>query len=508
MPVFKIQFRRDTEANWNATNPILLKGEMGLVTDSCDQTICFKVGDGVTPWADLAAVSGPPGPRGEDGVAGASGPAGPAGPQGEAGPQGIQGLPGSQTPISDSVTSPDSGVAASSKAVMTAYDKAVSASDAATAAQTVASAAVQKSGDTMTGPLTIQSGLLTLKQGGQPLWGQINFGDQSAGARYLFYNGTEYQFGGAPLSASGDVYSNNKAHTLSAKANATDVIKKTGDTMTGTFSVTGGNIYAQKAGALAQGTYFFGNQSGGARYIDYNGSAYQMPGATLVVNGLEAITNVGGTTNTTSGSGNISTTSHSLMRTGNVVRINTLTTLKNCNCTSNCCGGGSGTCFPALTNVVMADNSMKPIVDVQVGESVLDETGYPTRVIGIWNPILGNRTLYEIDGIVRTTGDHLIKTVSGWAAIEPELYRERREGKRVQIEGLGEIALGLIRNPKTLQIGSLTIRHGSQPKPVKSIKAVPSQSTLSLYALITQSGSFIVDGGFVVDGLPQEKGDK
>ena len=210
MPVFKIQFRRDTEANWNVTNPILLKGEMGLVTDSYDQTICFKVGDGITPWADLAAVSGPPGPRGEDGVAGATGPAGPAGPQGEAGPQGIQGHPGSQTPISDSVTSPDSGIAASSKAVMTAYDKAVSANNAATAANTIANAA---------------------------------------------------------------------ANTASM------AVQRSGDTMTGTFSVDGGNIYAKKAGALAQGTYFFGNQINGGRYLNFDGSRYEFAVAPVHADG-------------------------------------------------------------------------------------------------------------------------------------------------------------------------------------------------------------------------------
>lgn len=50
---------------------------------------------------------------------------------GEPGLPGEPGEPGPALPVSDSVTSPDSGVAASSLAVKTAYDKAVEAKDAA-----------------------------------------------------------------------------------------------------------------------------------------------------------------------------------------------------------------------------------------------------------------------------------------------------------------------------------------------------------------------------------------
>lgn len=45
----KIQLRRDTEANWASTNPVLLIGEMGIATD----TLAFKLGDGVTAWNSL-----------------------------------------------------------------------------------------------------------------------------------------------------------------------------------------------------------------------------------------------------------------------------------------------------------------------------------------------------------------------------------------------------------------------------------------------------------------------
>lgn len=46
----KIQIRRDTAANWASANPILMEGEMGIVTDDPNQ---YKIGDGVHSWNEL-----------------------------------------------------------------------------------------------------------------------------------------------------------------------------------------------------------------------------------------------------------------------------------------------------------------------------------------------------------------------------------------------------------------------------------------------------------------------
>lgn len=46
----RIQFRRDTIANWTKANPILMEGEVGYVTDNPNQ---YKIGDGVHAWNDL-----------------------------------------------------------------------------------------------------------------------------------------------------------------------------------------------------------------------------------------------------------------------------------------------------------------------------------------------------------------------------------------------------------------------------------------------------------------------
>lgn len=82
---FRIQMRRDTSANWEINNPVLLLAEMGYETD----TNQAKFGNGIDPWNDLAYFA--PG-----GNAGPTGPAGPAGtgPAGSAGPTGAAGFPG------------------------------------------------------------------------------------------------------------------------------------------------------------------------------------------------------------------------------------------------------------------------------------------------------------------------------------------------------------------------------------------------------------------------------
>ena len=46
----KIQFRRDTAANWTSVNPTISQGELGYETD----TTKYKIGDGTTAWTSLA----------------------------------------------------------------------------------------------------------------------------------------------------------------------------------------------------------------------------------------------------------------------------------------------------------------------------------------------------------------------------------------------------------------------------------------------------------------------
>lgn len=51
--------RNDSAEKWESSNPILLKGEIGLEND----TNQFKFGDGVTPWNELKHVKLPLNPE-------------------------------------------------------------------------------------------------------------------------------------------------------------------------------------------------------------------------------------------------------------------------------------------------------------------------------------------------------------------------------------------------------------------------------------------------------------
>ena len=46
----QMQQRRDTKANWASKNPVLLAGEIGIVSDDPN---LYKVGDGTTAWNAL-----------------------------------------------------------------------------------------------------------------------------------------------------------------------------------------------------------------------------------------------------------------------------------------------------------------------------------------------------------------------------------------------------------------------------------------------------------------------
>ena len=57
---FKLQYRSGKADEWNDINPVLGKGEVGLVTDAEDGN-WLKIGDGVTPWKNLGFKKGPKG---------------------------------------------------------------------------------------------------------------------------------------------------------------------------------------------------------------------------------------------------------------------------------------------------------------------------------------------------------------------------------------------------------------------------------------------------------------
>lgn len=66
----QVQLRRGTTLEWEAANPILAEGEIGI-----DLTLgAFKVGDGSHPWTEIPFMEeGPAGPAGVTGDPGEKG---------------------------------------------------------------------------------------------------------------------------------------------------------------------------------------------------------------------------------------------------------------------------------------------------------------------------------------------------------------------------------------------------------------------------------------------------
>lgn len=103
---FHYQPRRDTAAQWQANNPVLCDGEIGIVTDGTT-TEWLKVGDGTTPWNQLPYKKGPKGEKGDTGAQGE---------KGDKGEKGERGFPA----VTDQTYSPTSQNAQSGRAVATA----------------------------------------------------------------------------------------------------------------------------------------------------------------------------------------------------------------------------------------------------------------------------------------------------------------------------------------------------------------------------------------------------
>ncbi|MFA6903621.1 MAG: Hint domain-containing protein [Gallionellaceae bacterium] len=93
-------------------------------------------------------------------------------------------------------------------------------------------------------------------------------------------------------------------------------------------------------------------------------------------------------------------------------------------CLNHATGGGttppSTSCFTGDTLVTMADGETKSIAQVRVGDWVLGRHGQQNRVVEIERPVLGDRSLYSINGSLPfVTAEHPIMTAMGWKSIDP-----------------------------------------------------------------------------------------
>lgn len=191
-----------------------------------------------------------------------------------------------------------------------------------------------------------------------------------------------------------------------------------------------------------------------------------------------------------------------LLDEGGQIRLRSVNYLRNCNCDCQCY------CFPAGTLVTTESGELRPIEKIVLGQRLASGLGSCAVVFGLHRVALGNRTAYRINGQVVTTGDHLFRTPDGWAALEPESYAETRFDAPSEVEtarGLEIVSASAISPERVarLVLGSILLT-SSGPCRVESIETLALPADTLLYSFVTSGAATFVADGFVVDGAPQE----
>lgn len=166
---------------------------------------------------------------------------------------------------------------------------------------------------------------------------------------------------------------------------------------------------------------------------------------------------------------------------------------------------GGGACVHPHSNILMADGSLKWAVDIRPGDVIVTDTG-AAAVTGIWESVLGDRPLIEVNEHPVLTPDHLVKTPSGWAAYDPAMYAELDAGKTRSVKtklGMRDISAGAIDPADVAQlvIGS-EILTPAGPVMVTSIREINlNQAYQPVLSIATENGSFFYCDGYAVAAL-------
>lgn len=166
-------------------------------------------------------------------------------------------------------------------------------------------------------------------------------------------------------------------------------------------------------------------------------------------------------------------------------------------------------CFLGDTPVLMADGTEKRLEDVKVGEYVADHFGGVSKVLGIRLAWVRGNTMYRINGSLITTAEHSFLTPTGeWVACEPDVVNAgRRQAENTWRSCItssdGRTELWQLPGQKRFYASQLEagkqLLHGDKGLLVTKVEPVHIPETARLYTLIT-TRSFIIEGGFVVDG--------
>ena len=153
----------------------------------------------------------------------------------------------------------------------------------------------------------------------------------------------------------------------------------------------------------------------------------------------------------------------------------------------------------------MASGDWKEIETLVEGDRLQGLGGEINTGKGLWKPLLGaHRSLYEINGEFRTTGDHMLWTRDGWGAILPDLYRVLRYESLLYCEDLQVFVQGVI-DPDKLAVvteGCQMPVHGGDVKAVFRVETLDASPDTPLYCPILDGNqSFVIQGGYYAEGV-------
>jgi len=110
-----------------------------------------------------------------------------------------------------------------------------------------------------------------------------------------------------------------------------------------------------------------------------------------------------------------------------------------CTLYQSCYHGVCESCFTAGTLIAMADGTSRPIEGVVVGDRVLGNAGRINQVVQIERPLLGQRSLYALNGSpFFVTAEHPFMTDEGWKSIEPSALAAEHSALRVDRLTVGD----------------------------------------------------------------------
>ena len=96
----------------------------------------------------------------------------------------------------------------------------------------------------------------------------------------------------------------------------------------------------------------------------------------------------------------------------------------------------TGCCFSPESLVMMADMTYKPIIDIQIGEQIISDSGKISTVINTNRTIVGSRKMIKFaNSNFMCTEDHLFLTDKGWKTWDPAYLIDNNRPNAVFLKG-------------------------------------------------------------------------